>query len=271
MRIRVAHISLQFSDNDKHTTHDLEKLFARAESRKYCWITGTEAGPGSGNTGDELVRIGKEHGFRVWVPSHKVKDGPEAATDCWIAVRKDIIEGDWKTDFEFAFPGSGQLNMDLDGRHFGPKGVVTVHFDSSVPELGAVNIGAAHYITGGRQKGSNEWELNEKLGKKITSWARRVGKGRALVFYGGDQNMLDRANDEPQGDTFFGGPLTSTWDELRKWQNTGHGNIDVIATYNRDGRVKALRTFVLDDSRFHLFTDHFLVEAVLEVAPLEKR
>src|SRR5690606_34500732 len=136
------------------------------------------------------------------------------------------------------------------GKRWGPKGLVHVSFESSNEDLGRVAVGAAHYLTDARRPSSPYWVWNEKLGEEIGKWAREEGKGPALVFYGGDQNMADRRNDEPQGDTFFGEPLTSTWDELRKWENTGHGTIDVIATYNKDGRVSALRTNALNDREF---------------------
>lgn len=80
--------------------------------------------------------------------------------------------------------------------------------------------------------------------------------------------MADDRNNEPQGDTFFGQPLTSAWDELNRHESTGHGNIDVIASYNKDGRVKALDIVALDDKEFFLHTDHFLVEATFQVDPL---
>ncbi len=276
MRIRVAHASLQFGDSDKAHTADITKIFDRAVARRYAWITGTEAGPGSGNQGEELIRIGREHGYRVWVPEHQAK-GVAARTDCWIAVREDLIKGNWKRGYRHALDGSAQ--MDREGlptpEHGGkdrwaPKGVTFVSFDS-LPQIGPVSIGAAHYLTDARRPSSPFWEFNERIAKEIGEWAREAGKGKALVFYGGDQNMADNRNNEPQGDTFFGEPMTSTWDELRHWENTGHGNIDVIATYNRDGRVKALDTVALDDREFPLNTDHFFVEATLRVEELKKR
>ena len=278
MRIRAAHISLQYSDTDKQQTADIEKLFRRARDRKYAWITGTEAGDGAGNMQDELLRVGGDSDYRMWVPGDK-REGPGSSTDCWIAVRKDLITGDWKKGYEPVIPGSAQLykemgkDPDLNPR-WGPKGLVWVGFDS-LPQIGRVNIAAAHYLTKARHPGAttqgvNHWEWNKKLGQKVGEWGDEVAKGSSLAFYGGDQNMSDAANTQPQGDTFFGAPWTSVGDELKKWANTGHGPIDVIATYNKDGRVKALNTNVLDDREFSLHTDHFLVEALLQVEPLKR-
>ena len=268
MRIRLAHASLQFSDSDKQHTKDIEKIFRRAVDLKYAWITGTESGPGAGNTGDELIRVGREAGYRMWVPEAQGK-GIARHTDCWIGVRKDLIVGDWERGYDQVIPGSGQLEdeMDLDGKRWGPKGLVRVGFDS-LPEIGRVNVGAAHYLTDARFPTSKYWDLNKKLAERISEWAREVGKGKNLAFYGGDQNMADQRNNQPQGDTFFGGPLTSISDELKKWKNTGHGPIDLIASYDADGRVKGVRWNVLNDKKFFLHTDHFLCEAVYTVDPL---
>lgn len=274
MRVRVAHISLQYTDSDKQTTSDITKIFDRAASRRQAWITGTESGPGAGNTGEELVRIAREAGYRPWVPEHQAKGGVAQRTDCWLAVREDLIEGEWKRGFDFAVPSSGELRDEMDipkNKSWGPKGLVRVSFESTNKDLGRVSIGSAHYITDARTPKSPYWDLNEKIGKVIGDWAKKEGKGKALVFYGGDQNMADNRNDQPQGDTFFGHPLESTWDAMQKWENTGHGCIDVIASYNKDRRVQALRTNALSDREFHLHTDHFYVEAAFEVEPLKKR
>lgn len=275
MRVRVAHVSLQFGDPDKQHTADITKIFKRAVERRQAWLTGTEAGPGSGNTGKELIRIGEENGYLVYVPEVEGKKGTAARhTDCWVAVRKDLVkEGTFKENFVPVIPGSGKLERldpSLPNKRFGPKGVVYVEFDSTNRDLGHVTVMAAHYLTEARRPGSPWWPWNEKLGKAIGELAEEKGKGKSLVFYGGDQNMADNRNNEPQGDTFFGEDLTSTWDELKTYENTGHGCIDVIATYDADKRVSAIETVALDDKEFFLHTDHFYVEAELRVAPLKR-
>lgn len=278
MRVRVAHISLQFSDNDKQHTSDIEKIFDRAVDRRVAWLTGTESGPGSGNTAKELVRVAKEHGYRPWVPAAQAK-GAGQHSGSWLVVRDDLVLGNWKQGFLPGIPGSAEFYKEqgLGSRtlpRWGPRGLVNVSFDS-LPELGHISVGAAHYLTGARSpkgsviKGVNHWEENEKLAGIVGDWFREQGAGKGLAFYGGDQNMDDSKNEEPQGDTFFGANVTSVQDELLKWENTGHGPIDVIATYNKDGRVTALKVNVLDDSEFRLATDHFYLEAVLNVEPLK--
>lgn len=279
MKVRVSHASLQFSDTNKQHTADIEKIFTRLNARRVAWITGTEAGPGSGNTADELVRIGKNHGYRMYVPA--AGDGEGRATDCWVGVRQDLITKNWKTDFRPAIPGSQELYKEQGVRpdslpRWGPKGLVTVAFDCDKLQ-GRVNIGAAHYLTGARDpddstvKGVDHWEWNKELAKEIAVWAKEVGRKHDLAFYSGDQNMADSKNDQPQGDTFMGGPLTSLADELKKWKNTGHGPIDVIASYNKDSRVSGLDFEVFNDKRFFLNTDHFYCEGLFDVQPPKAR
>lgn len=244
MKLHIAHISMQFSDSERHQRSDVTKIFQRAIKQDYAWITGTEAGPGAGELYDLLKSIGGGAGYRVWRPRR---------TDSWVAVRDDLVLGRWETSCTHVLDGT---------RDYGPKGVVEVSFLSP---FGRVTVLACHYPTKG-DPGARDparrvnVDENRALARVIGEIAREEGKGRDLVFYGGDQNIVDRVSD-----TFFGEPLTSTWDELGKWAGTGHGNIDVIATYDHDKRVKAISSRALDDSEFKLHTDHWLVEAVIEI------
>lgn len=269
-RLHLMHASLQFSDSDRQQTADITKIFDRAADRKVAWITGTEAGDGAAHQQDELLRIGREHGYRMWVPGDR-RRGSGSSTDCWIAVRLDLIHGGWRSWERGYIPvlgGSKEYEdvMDLKGKRWGPKGIVNLAFDTE--DLGRIHVAAAHYLTDSRRESSPYFALNKILGTAVGEWAIAAGKGSDLAFYGGDQNMADSRNKEAQGDTFFGQPLTSAWDELEKWENTGHGNIDVIASYDRDGRVSARYVRALDDREFPLNTDHFLVEAGYDVRHL---
>lgn len=279
MRVRVAHVSLQHSDTNRQISHDVEKVFERLEKKRVAWITGTESGPNAGNMGEELVKNAREAGYRPWVPSVQ-SDGRGQHSDCWLAVRKDLVVGDWDAGFIKAFGGSQELyrqrgiNPDETPR-WGPKGLVYVGFNS-VPKLGRVNIGVAHYLNKAQHPNHstvnrvNRWELNEDLAGVVGDWARRVASGRGLAFYAGDQNMNDSKNRTPQGDTFFGEKFTSLADELKRWQNTGHGPIDVIASYDKDGRVKGRDFDVYGDKEFFLHSDHFYMEGTFQVDPLKR-
>lgn len=247
-RLRVAHASMQFSDNDREHEHDARAVFDRAVARDYAWLTGTEAGSGSGNLTASLHEQAADHGYRFAKPG---------GGDVWLAVRANLIAGGWATTFDKVIDGIAHRYTD--------KGVSAVEFDA--PGLGHVTVIGGHYITKGRPSGPAEQRTNLELNRRITiaigDHARRAGRGSALVFYGGDQNIVDRTDD-----TFLGQPLTSAWDELGKWENTGHGNIDVIASYDRDGRVKAVDVDTFPDAEFRLASDHYLVEAVYDVRKL---
>lgn len=265
MRVRTAHVSLQFNDTDKQHTQDIEKLFKRAVDRRYAWITGTEAGPGSGNTAKELLRVTRARGYRPWVPNLQ-GEGAAGHTDCWIAVREDLIKGDWETGFEQAFPAAAQLereNPELPkNKTFGPRGVVHVGFDS-LPQLGRINVGTAHHISDSRKPDSPWWPWNEKLDATIIKWMREVGRGPALAFFNVDRNNVDTRTD-----TQTIGDSTTLADELRRWQDTGHGAIDWMSSYNKDKRVTGRSFDVFDDKEFFLHGDHFLLEGVFNIAPL---
>lgn len=257
--LHLMHASMQFKDSTREKRCDAEKIFQRARRRRVAWITGTEAGPGAGKMRRELRKAAKANGYRLFIP--------RAATDCWIAVDKDFVAGDWKQGYRKVIKKSTAYPEKVVGKgRWGHKGIVWVSFDTV--DLGRISIGAAHYLTKAHHPKSSRWPLNRRLARAIGKWAEEEGQGSNLVFYGGDQNMLDAREKQPQGDTFFGEPLTSAWDELGKYQNTGHGTIDVIASYDADGRVVAKYVRALDDDAFFLNTDHYLVEAGYEVVRL---
>jgi len=272
MRIRVAHASLQFSDNEAQHTADIEKIFDRAVARRYAWVMGPDAGPGSNNTGKELLRIGKAHDYKVFVPSEQNK-GSGRATDCWIAVRSDLVVKGWKTGYVPVIPGSQELYKDIKPEpkfpRWGPKGVVTAEFDS-LPGLGHISLAVAHHLTKGQQDnktsvihGVDHHEWNEKLDNEIGKWLAAQAKGKALGFASMDRNASDKRNPANVPGT------TTMADELKKWQNTGHGDIDWILSVDKDGRVKAANFTVLDDRKFFLHGDHFFVEGVFNVDELK--
>ena len=239
--LRVMHASMQAGDDAAQSQEDVDRLFARAVRRNVAWITGTEADA-------ELRAILRTNagpnGYRLHIWREE-----------WIAVRNSLVHANWR-------PGSVPVLESTEGlgRH-SDRGLATVSFVNR--ELGRINIAAAHLLTRGRKPGEPNYVFNQRMTRAIGSWGREAGRGSALAFYAGDQNNIDR-----EVDTFHGQPFTSAWDELGKWQSTGHGNIDVIASWDADGRVKATFARALSDERFPLNTDHFLIEAGFEIRHL---
>lgn len=231
--LTMVHASLQFSDTAEQKRADVERIFKHGADI----LTGTESGekPLSGLVKDAAKRYGyKVHQWR----------------ECWVAVRKDIaVKGSWVKGDVFVID-----NDALRGTRGHDRGFPWLSFEHVT--LGRITVAAGHYPTGGRHPGGLNYWINRKYAEALGDWARKHGKGTGIVFYGGDQNMLDN-----KVDTFFAEPLTSVQDELGKYPNTGHGPIDVIASYDGDRRVRAVSLRKL--RRGH--SDHLPIEAVYRV------
>lgn len=239
-RLEMAHCSMQFSDTTKQMRSDVEKIFDQG----YHIITGTEAG-----ADNPLSRILPAHAKKVGFKLHLVRD-------VWVAVDKRLVTGGWKTGYVPVIESAEGAGKHTD------KGVGWAGFDNQY--LGTITVGVAHLLTRGREPGDVNYRFNKRFGRVWEEWLEQFGKGTDLAFAAADQNIPDRDHD-----TFFGADLTSSWDELGRYENTGHGNIDVIASYDKDGRVKAKRVRALDDREFHLHTDHFLVESSFDIELLK--
>lgn len=251
-RLRLGHASMQFSDTPAQMAQDVRAIFTRAVNRDLAWLTGTEAGAGADPLDRLLREAAKANGYRYFRPK---------ATDAWIAVRRDLIAGGW--DEHYAKVLDGQRG------HYTDRGVVRVSFDTE--QLGRLSVLAGHFLTKGRPGAKDpayrvHVPENTRLAQAIADEARRCAKGSALAFYGGDNNIDDRHDD-----AFIVEGFTSLSDELGKWPNTGHGPIDVIGTWDKDGRVKALRWAAFPDRELPLHTDHLYVEGVVEVRELARK
>lgn len=242
--VRVAHASMQFSDTDAQHTADAQKVFKRCRSRGTRWITGTESGPGADNLRIALQKAAWANGYRFFT---------DPRTDGWIGVDRSFTTGGFVFRYQHLFDGKAGLHTD--------RGICSVTFTNEA--LGKITVGTAHYFTKGKRPGDPFFPENVRYIDAVNAWARKYGEGDRLCFYGGDQNMVDR-----DVDTFRGGPLTSLWDELGKYEDTGHGNIDVIASYDGDGRTRGASVNALTDAEFHLHSDHFLVEGAFKIKPL---
>lgn len=239
MTLDLAHYSLEHSDTPKQKAHDVELMF----SKGYDGITGTEAGQG------DMIRL-------LRVMSHEAGYALTIYKSNFVCIQKKLIIKGTKRKHAETF-----VDNDLTkGRGF-DLNVVGMTVDT--PRLGTWSLLASHYATKGRPTGgelgqNRRW--NRELARGIGGLADELGVGKALSFYGGDQNIPDR-----EYDTFFGEDLTSAWDELGKYENTGHGNIDVIASHDKDGRVEAKYIRALDDREQFMHGDHFPVEAGFRV------
>ena len=242
--LKWLHISLQFSDGPKQKEHDVIEMFELGADI----ITGTEAGEDV--LWNLIVKYAEEFGYRV-----------KRYRSNFICIKKEIIKrGSWT---------SGGVTVEDKEKVFGPghdSAFPWVGFTHRTPGIGEIFIAAGHYPTKGRRPGDPNYLVNKKYAGKVSDWAVEKGKGTALAFYAGDQNMPD-----DRSDTFFGGPLTSIWDELGKHQNTGHGNIDIVASYNHDGRVTALSVRACNDREWFMHSDHFPVIARYRIKHLEDK
>lgn len=250
--LRLGHWSAEFRDSPEQHKQDCEKVFSLAKTRGLAWITGTEAGRGGGNTlRADLRAAAEKYGYTI-----AFREG----NDTWVAVRKSLIAGGYTVHYEEVVTSKEGV-----GPH-SSRGVLWVEFDA-VDNLGHITVISAHYLTKGRpgQKTPDpNLAINKRYAATIDRIAREQGAGRGLVFYGGDQNIVDRTDD-----TFFGGIMVSFWDELGVHENTGHGNIDVIAASREDGRVTATSIRALSDREFFLHGDHFFVLGSCDVEQLE--
>jgi hypothetical protein len=241
--VHVMHCSMEFSDSTRQKQADANRIFTRAEARNVSWITGTEAGMGkSADLREALNKEAKEHGYRFSVKN-----------DTWIAVDKALVtRGSWEEGFIATLPSS------TGSQRFTTRGICWVEFDNTI--LGTISVGCSHYMTNGRKPGDEYYAANTKLTRAIGEWGKVHGAGKKICFYGADANIVDRTDD-----VFRGQPFTTLADELKDWQNSGHGSIDIIASYDADKRVKGKYFRVLDDKEFPLHTDHFACEGGFEV------
>lgn len=247
VELRVQHNSMQFSDTRAQQMHDAEAVFELAKRRGTLFVTGTEAGAGNG-VRDAVLMFGKQLGFKVH--AHRTGD--------WVAVNTAIAKV-VNFGYEGPYIPATVGKSVAEGAH-AARGIpwVTVTFGTLTATMGCV-----HYLTKRSIEASGS---NAPLIAGIAAFGKAKGAGRQLVFVNGDVNL-----DDEKQDVFRGEPFTTCWDELGKHPAT-HGEskargstIDVSASYNYDGRVRATSARVLDDGDLKLATDHFVIEATYTV------
>lgn len=238
----LAHFSMQYSDTVKQKQHDAARIFGRG----YDAMTGTEA---SEESTQRVMRAkAAEEGYRLFIRRSN-----------WVAInRKIIVPGSYR---------KGHVMLVDNDEVYGPGHDLHVTWAGCTVEgLGEITFLSGHFATKGRPNGKDDIlriniGVNRTYAQGIETIVEKLAAGNKLAIYGGDQNNHDKAVD-----TFFGADLTSAWDELGKYEKThAVGNIDVMASYDKDGRVKAKYIRALDDKELFMHSDHFPVEAGFEI------
>lgn len=244
VNLRFQHASLQFSDTPAQQKSDAEKVFGSG----FQILTGTEAGRDNPNykiTAEAAAR----HGYRHFNRHSN-----------WISIDRDIIRrGSWE---------QGEIWVADNDETVGKGHDVTipwVAFDHVNDRIGRLAVAVVHYPTKGRTKRDPNFDINERAARALGKWGREHGGGRGLAFAAGDFNMPFNRGPDP----LFGEPFTSSWNELDRFEGTGHGNIDAILSYDPDARVSAKRVVALDDREWPLFTDHFVVRSIFTIRLLK--
>lgn len=248
--VRIQHTSMQFSDSVGQHQHDARALFDRAVEKGVWACTGTEAGVSRSNHDlhDALVKEAKAHDF--YINAHP--DGE------WVALNRRFMTG-FEKGFAGPFIKATKGRDPAHGAH-AARGVAWASGKAKDHKLGRLTFGAAHYLTNRSEDVSGS---NAPLIRGISEWATKAGAGANVVFLGADTNTNDKRQD-----VFNGKPLTSIADELKKWPATYESGavIDIVGSYDHDGRVRAKGYQTLDDKEFFLNTDHYLLDAVYEIA-----
>lgn len=246
--LTVQHSSLFVFDTPVNKVSDARKLFTTGADI----MTGTESGPASGATRSALRAASYDAGYLFHNPGDQ---------DCWVAISEDLVADDAKIqmgliDHVPAAKAWGDPN--------GPYSAKGLPWMSAQTRFGKrITVGAGHWLTKGRDRAQtppgkyNHYLINKRIAGEVGEWARVAGQGRGIVFYGADTNLVDRTSDVFRGMA----SMTTCWDEVGEWPGTGHGNIDVIASYDGDKRVECVGARVWDDKQFRLNTDHFMITA----------
>lgn len=238
---RVGQMSMRYSRTLREWRLDAEKLFALGNR----WVTGTEAG--EVDNFRVLKEVANKHGYRI-----------VRMRDVWIAVKNEAVKpGTWKVHGKVVAENEQTWGRGHD------TVVLGVSWVDTTPGVGRISVLASHYPNRGKPYDPNadqNLRWTKETARVIGEMARALGVGAALVFYGGDQNMSDKL-----ADTFFGQPMQSASDALKKYPGTGFGPIDVIARYTGDGRTEFISWESYTDKEKFFYSDHFYTEAIVRI------
>lgn len=243
--IGVQHSSMQFSDHAGQMAHDARALFVHAREAGNVLLTGTEAATATA-LHELLPTIGDAHGFYVF--AHKWGE--------WVAVDRD-----WGKPMDHGYRYVlDALHVPASEGGHNPRGITWLEAKPHDPDVAPrVTLAAFHLLTAGSIAAGTQ--TNRLLQTAAGDVARERAGGRRIAFVNGDVNLHD-----DQVDVFRGAPLTTCWDELGEYPHT-HGTqragstIDVIASYDGDGRVHCAKAHAYTDAELPLYTDHNLIDA----------
>lgn len=244
--IIMGQCSMQFSDNPKQWEHDLEILF----SRRRRWYTGTETG--EADNWAVVQRVAKKYGYTV----KRFKAN-------WVAIKNTVIK-----------PRSIKVGTKIVAKAAQVAGpghdlsyIWVSYYDTILKRR--VAVFSTHYpLRGDPHAKDPARRVNLKwtraVGLSMSEEMTRQAKGYNLAFAGADGNI-----DVRYSDPFFGGPVTTCWNELKKYPGTvGNRTIDWFASHNADTAVTCLNAVALDDNALFLHMDHDYVEVTYRVKDL---
>jgi len=249
-KLRFQLTPLQFSDPKKQQKFDVEKIFRKG--KRWPIKTFTESGNYKNHYNFDLLnKAAEEHNHVI-----------AFAGDNAIAVDMKIVR-----------PGSvkiGKVHVmdkdDFEGTG-GDRAFPTLEFTHKKKGVGRIAVAQGHLARYGRQPDDVNFHASKVYSEKLRDWAKVAGRGSALAFVLADFNRPDG----PRKDFLVGKTgLTSAFDRVKRWINTGHGPIDGLMTLDKDGRVSVKKVMVKNDKSFFLFTDHFVTRTVIDIELLRK-
>jgi hypothetical protein len=191
-----------------------------------------------------------DRGYRLLLP-------PEGDTAIAVSDAHELL------DHDYLHVNAGQPGPMASGGH-SPRGVQVVQFRPFGTEE-VVTFATAHWLTRRADDGGQRLAMTQAMAHTI----QQAAKGSRLGFWAGDTNNPDQPGDVSEVDRLLRkGQLTSCWDELGRYPAThGHTTLDVVGSYDPDGRVSCTRARVWPQLR----SDHRPISAWYSVRPEQRR
>lgn len=233
-QIHLMQASMQFSDTNKQTSVDFDRILSRrADAVGFTEMTkqialATEACKKAGY-------------FLSTVPGQ----------DIAIALRKDHkMQG---SGFELVTPANS-----TPGNPFANRGIYWIRFNF---EGESVFFSEGHWLTG-RLDDPERYSEYMEMTQTMIDTVNKQATGRAIAFFGGDVNSDAAFPNRHPFREFKDAGLRTIWDELGLTLNTLNGRtIDVLGSVDKDKRVSADHVRVWPK----LNTDHSQISAYYNV------